>query len=85
MGTFIIILLIYVLGFFLSILTLKKYAKTMGMDCYDPPHGSYYDDYSSNAQAYMSFSLAWPIFWAFWVIFGFFSLLKNLVQKILDL
>jgi hypothetical protein len=85
MGTFIIILLVYVLGFFLSILVLKKYAKQWDMDGYDPPHGDYYDDYSSNAEAYMSWSLGWPIFWLFTGIFGFFSLLKKLVQKILDL
>ena len=44
-----------------------------------------YDDYSSNASAYMSWSLVWPLFWFVGGIIGFFTALKNLVQKILDL
>jgi hypothetical protein len=84
MGTFIIIALIYVLGFFLSILALKKYGKQMGMADYDPPHGNWYDDYESNASAFMFFSIAWPLFWVICGIVGFFGALKSLIQKILD-
>ncbi len=53
----------YVLGFVVSLMLMHKYKKQLGIDNYDPPHESYYDDYDSNAEAYIWFSLGWPLFW----------------------
>ena len=77
-------LLIYVIGYFVSILALKKYGSVLEMDHYDPPHDGWDDDYVSNAQAYMSFSIMWPFFWLATSIFGFFKWLQRLTKKILD-
>ena len=58
-----LIVLIYVLGFFVSLWVLHAFKNELGVNDYDPPHPDYYDDYDSNAEAYASFSLMWPIFW----------------------
>ena len=59
----IIIAIVYVVGFFATLLTLHKTDGFWGeWNCYDPPHDGWYDDYSSNAQAYLSFSFIWPLF-----------------------
>jgi hypothetical protein len=60
--------IIYLLGYLAGILlTLVSLHKTNGFwgewNNYDGPKDySNYDDYISNAQAYLSFSIAWPIF-----------------------
>ncbi len=53
----------YVLGFVVSLTLMHKYKKQLGIDNYDPPHENDYDDYDSNAQAYLWFSLGWPLWW----------------------
>jgi len=79
------LILIYVVGYFVSVLALKKFGKAMDFDHYDEPKTYVnYDDYSSNAQAYMSFSIFWPFFWFGVSIFGFFKGLQKLTKKILD-
>lgn len=55
----------YVIGFLISLLLLHAFKRELGVDHYDPPHPEYYDDYSSNAHAYLAFSFMWPIFWGF--------------------
>jgi hypothetical protein len=60
-----IFILIYVVGFILTLTFLKLFGKKMEID-YDPPHEPDYDDYKNNAEAYLFFSLSWfvtaPIF-----------------------
>jgi hypothetical protein len=53
----------YILGFLISLILLSKYGGKWGWDHYDPPHESWYDDYSSNASAYVAFSAAWFMFY----------------------
>jgi hypothetical protein len=53
----------YVFGFVVSLMLMHKYKKQLGIDNYDPPHESYYDDWDSNAEAYIWFSLGWPLWW----------------------
>ena len=62
------IILGYVIGFFISLLCLHGFKRELDLDNYDPPHPAYYDDYDSNAHAYVAFSLMWPIFWFFLLI-----------------
>lgn len=57
------IALVYCLVFFISLWTLHTFKNELDINHYDPPHLEYYDDYSSNASAYVTFSLMWPIFW----------------------
>lgn len=55
-----IYVLIYIIGFILTLTFLKLFGKKMGFD-YDPPHEPDYDDWQNNAQAYLVFSLTWII------------------------
>ncbi len=52
--------IIYVVGFILTLTFLKLFGKKMGID-YDPPHSSDYDDWENNAQAYLAFSITWVV------------------------
>lgn len=56
--------LVYVIGYFVSLVSLHRYKKELGIDCYDKPHTDDYDDWDSNAQAYACFSFVWFIFWS---------------------
>ena len=53
-----IFILIYIVGFILTLTFLKLFGKKMDID-YDPPHEPDYDDWQNNAQAYLGFSLSW--------------------------
>ena len=58
------IIVIYVCGVFASLWFLKHHAEIFQLGDYDEPK-TYVnqDDYDSNAEAYVSFSLAWPMFY----------------------
>lgn len=58
-----IFLAIYIIGYFASLWAMHTFKKELDIDSYDPPHEPYYDDYDSNAEAYLSISFAWPLFW----------------------
>ena len=72
----------YVIGFLISLLFLHAFKRELGVDHYDPPHDEYYDDYSSNAHAYLAFSFMWPIFWGFMLFALIYSGLIKLSQLI---
>jgi hypothetical protein len=55
-----IYILIYIIGFILTLTFLKLYGKKMEID-YDPPHEPDYDDWENNAQAYLAFSITWIV------------------------
>lgn len=55
-----IYILIYVVGFILTLTFLKIFGKKIGID-YDPPHVPDYDDWENNAQAYLAFSITWIV------------------------
>ena len=76
-------ILIYAIGYVISLMVLKRYAKQLDMNDYDPPHRSYYDDYESNASAWISFSFFWPVFWLITGIFLFFEFISNQSKKFL--
>lgn len=74
---------VYLLGFLSTLITLHKTDGFWGRwNCYDPPHDSWYDDYSSNAQAYLSFSFVWPLFITSNIIWGIWQLLEKLSKKL---
>lgn len=58
-----IFLAIYIIGYFASLWAMHTYKKQLGVDDYEPPHDEYYDDYESNAEAYVIISFIWPLFW----------------------
>jgi hypothetical protein len=55
-----IYILIYIIGFILTLTFLKLYGKKMEID-YDSPHEPDYDDWENNAQAYLAFSITWIV------------------------
>lgn len=74
-----IYVLIYIIGFILTLTFLKLFGKKMGID-YDPPHEDWYDDYDDNAQAYLTFSLTWFIVAPMFLIAGALQLLYKFSQ-----
>lgn len=63
-----LISLAYVLGFFISLWAFHTFKNELDINHYDPPHPEDYDDYDSNASAYVAFSLMWPIFWTITIL-----------------
>lgn len=67
---------------------MHTFKKELGIDSYDPPHESYshesyYDDWESNAEAYVFLSFVWPIL-IFVLIFSLIYKLLLEISKILD-
>jgi hypothetical protein len=61
-------LIIYVIGFLITLFSLHKWKKELDIDNFDNhDDDEYYDDWDSNAQAYAVWSLGWPIVLAFLV------------------
>lgn len=71
------IMLIYPIGFLLTLTFLKFFGERIGMGCYDPPHESDWDDYKSNAEAYLTFSIGWFVIMPMLMIAGIW---KGLVK-----
>lgn len=71
-----IFILIYIIGFILTLTFLKLFGNKMGFD-YDPPHGPDYDD---NAQAYLTFSLAWFVVAPMFIVVATIQLLYKFAQ-----
>jgi hypothetical protein len=74
-------LIVYAIGFVISIIALHAFKDKLGVNHYDPPHPEY-DDYSSNASAFLSFSLAWPIFWTFISVSASYGLMLRASEEI---
>lgn len=56
------LLIIYIIGYFVTLFIFFKFKKQLCIDSYDEPK-TYVncDDWSSNAQAYVSWSFGWPL------------------------
>lgn len=74
-----VLFLIYVVGFILTLTFLKLFGKKIGID-FDPPHGSGYDDWDDNAQAYLFFSIMWVVVAPMFLIVVFFQSLYRFTQ-----
>jgi hypothetical protein len=57
-------IVIYAIGFIITLFSLHKWKKELNIDNYDNPNWIE-TDWTSNAQAYAAWSLAWPIVFAF--------------------
>ena len=53
-----IYIIIYIIGFILTLTFLKLFGKKLDID-YDLPHEPDHDDWKNNAQAYLAFSITW--------------------------
>jgi hypothetical protein len=79
-----IIVGIYILGYVSMLGFLITFGKKFGFDKYDSSRiRSYsdYEDYDSNAEAYVSWSFAWPILVPFHIIYFLYTSLVNKIKK----
>ena len=74
-----IYVIIYIVGFILTLTFLKLFGKKMDID-YDPPHEPDYDDWQNNTQAYLGFSLAWVVTAPMFIIVVIVKLLYKFTQ-----
>ena len=78
------LMLIYPIGFLLTLTFYKYFGKKIGFD-YDPPHEPDWDDWQSNSSAYLAFSIGWPVIVPMLLIMGFFKLMYKLTKWYLKL
>ena len=78
-------ILIYVAGFFLSLLFLSAFGKSkMNID-YDSVEEKWPDDWDSNAEAFVAWSLMWPIGAVILAIAGLWMGLTKTAQFLINL
>ena len=77
-------IIIYIIGYVVTLIVLFKFKKQLHIDSYDGPKGyTNYDDWSSNRQAYTAWSLMWP---GVWLVMGFVCIWKGLsaIAKLIE-
>lgn len=77
----VIAFLLYIVGFVLSLWVMHNFKDELDINHYDPPHEPYYDDYESNATAYLSFSFMWPLYWLMMLVIFLWKLLVRLSES----
>jgi hypothetical protein len=79
------IILIYAAGFLLSLLILSAFGKSkMNID-FDNDHDKWPDDWETNAEAYVAWSLAWPLGFILLSLVGVWAGLTKLTQFLIDI
>jgi len=73
---------IYFFGYFISLWVMHTFKKELNIDSYDPPHDRYYDDWESNAQAYVVLSFCWPILIFVLIFILIYKLLLTISKKL---
>lgn len=79
-------LIMYPIGFLITLFALHKWKKELDIDNYDN-QTDWYGDWTSNAQAYAAWSLAWPIVIAFFIcvmLWKGIMLLSKWIQIIIE-
>jgi hypothetical protein len=81
------VLLVYVVGYILTLLFLAAFGKSWFNINYDEwsKTESYYDDWDNNAQAYTAWSLFWPMLWFGSAIYFSIKLLVYISQFLINL
>lgn len=78
-------LVIYAIGFIITLLVLIKWGKSkFGLDFDEPKTYVNYDDYDSSAQAYIWYSIGWIILVPMSIVFFSFNRLEKFVQKLIN-
>ena len=76
---------IYAAGFVVTFILLAIFGRKFGIDYDGPKDYSNYDDYNSNAEAYVAWSVAWPMLAFFGTFIGTYMLLTLLATLILNI
>lgn len=74
--------ILYLIVSVLSVFILKKFPETFEMHYDGPKTYADYDDWDSNSEAAIAFSIIWPIYWGVNLIFLAFKKAVKLVDKI---
>lgn len=77
-------IMIYIVGFILSILFWVKFHKRLGIDFDVPKTYVNYDDWDSNGSAFLFFSLMWPIVLPMGLLIGGYALGVFCVQYLIE-
>lgn len=75
--TILLYIIVYVVGYFASVVAMHKYHKQLGMDYNVPKTYVNHDDWDNNAQAFAGISVAWFLFWGMTL---FMYLAKKIVK-----
>lgn len=75
--TILLYIIVYVVGYFASVVAMHKYHKQLGMDYNVPKSYVNHDDWDNNAQAFAGISVAWFLFWGMTL---FMYLAKKIVK-----
>ena len=78
-----IYLIIYIVGFIVTLLLFKFFGKKIGFDYSGPKTYVNYDDWDSNTSAYTCFSIFWFVTVPIITIFGLWYCLTLLTGKII--
>lgn len=70
-------LIIYVIGLFVSLYSIHRWKDELEVNNYDTDENKY-GDWESNAEAFMAFSIAWPLFWGMQLLIFIYRLLLKL-------
>lgn len=79
----ILYIIVYIVGYFLTLLFFKRFGKKLGFDYSEPKTYANYDDWGSNEKAYTFFAICWPIVMGILAIAGITNLLMKLTNKII--
>ena len=70
-------LIIYIVGLVVSLFAIHKWKDILEVGDYDSEE-NIYGDWESNAEAFMVFSIAWPLFWGIQLLIYVYDLLLKL-------
>lgn len=70
-------LIIYVIGLFVSLYSIHRWKDELKVNNYDNEENEF-GDWDSNAEAFMAFSIAWPLFWGVNLLILIYQLLLKL-------
>jgi MFS-type transporter involved in bile tolerance (Atg22 family) len=79
------LLIIYVIGFILSLIFLSAFGKKKLNIDYDNAEDKWPDDWDSNAEAYVTWSIAWPLTSLLLIIAGVWVGLTKTAQFLINL
>jgi hypothetical protein len=80
-----IIALIYPIGFLLTLTFFKYFGERLGFNYDEWSENSWYDDWESNADAYLAFSTLWFVVMPMMTVVGIVVLLRKLSKWYLKL
>jgi len=77
-----IFIILYLIVFCLSIYILKKFSKTFDMNYDEEKTYANYDDWDSNSEAAVVFSMFWPLYWCITLVRKILGFTIKVVDKI---